>query len=429
MRSPLFRGGMLVPDAATVQPARLARGLRRVLLERGVRIYEGTPVTRFGAGHAGDRRDAGRHRARRRRRDRARRVGHVVAAFRPKLTIRGSYMVVTEPAPERLAALDWTGGEAVRDLRSSIHYLRTTPDGRIAFGLGGLQRELARHDRPRFDYDGRSCARSPTISSGCSRPSPTCRSRRLGRPDQRLRLHVPFFGSRAPGNVHHGLGYTGNGVGPSHLGGKILAALALHADDVLTRLAGRHARAQALPARADPLAGDARRERGDLAHGRPRGRGRTVDPLTRFVAALPRRLGYNLGPREVTDFPGRRGRSWWLQEALAHPEFAGEPCPALDGDTTADVVILGGGYTGLWTAYFLKERDPGLDVVLLEQDICGGGPSGRNGGFVNGFWTTSRSSRSGSATRTARGRARRRRSIDGDRCLLRASTTSTPGTR
>ena len=40
----------------------------------------------------------------------------------------------------------------------------------------------------------------------------------------------------------------------------------------------------------------------------------------------------------------------------------------------------------MWTAYLLQEREPGLDVVLLEQDICGGGPSGRNGGFVNGFW-------------------------------------------
>jgi glycine/D-amino acid oxidase-like deaminating enzyme len=40
----------------------------------------------------------------------------------------------------------------------------------------------------------------------------------------------------------------------------------------------------------------------------------------------------------------------------------------------------------MWSAYFLKERDPSVDVVLLEQDICGGGPSGRNGGFLNGFW-------------------------------------------
>ena len=68
------------------------------------------------------------------------------------------------------------------------------------------------------------------------------------------------------------------------------------------------------------------------------------------------------------------------------PAFAGDPAPRLEGDTTADVVILGGGYTGLWTAWFAKQLDPGADVVVLEQDICGGGPSGRNGGFVNSFW-------------------------------------------
>ncbi|HSD49359.1 MAG TPA: FAD-dependent oxidoreductase, partial [Actinomycetota bacterium] len=84
--------------------------------------------------------------------------------------------------------------------------------------------------------------------------------------------------------------------------------------------------------------------------------------------------------------PPDHGRSWWLREALALPEFAGDECPPLVGDTTADVVILGGGYTGMWSAWFLKELDPGVDVVLLEQDICGGGPSGRNGGFVDSFW-------------------------------------------
>ena len=87
-----------------------------------------------------------------------------------------------------------------------------------------------------------------------------------------------------------------------------------------------------------------------------------------------------------TDPPRPAERSWWLEEALALREFAGPDAPPLERDTTADIVILGGGYTGMWTAWFLKERHRDLDVVLLESDICGGGPSGRNGGFCDGWW-------------------------------------------
>src|SRR5204862_3219321 len=74
------------------------------------------------------------------------------------------------------------------------------------------------------------------------------------------------------------------------------------------------------------------------------------------------------------------------EEALA-AEGEAEPAPPLEGDADADVAIVGGGYTGLWTALALKERDPGLRVVVLEADECGRGPSGRNGGFVHGYWS------------------------------------------
>lgn len=75
-------------------------------------------------------------------------------------------------------------------------------------------------------------------------------------------------------------------------------------------------------------------------------------------------------------------RSFWLQEIAADAPDA----RALEGHDTADVAILGGGYVGLWTAIRIKEEQPGCDVVVLEQDICGGGASGRNGGFVLSWW-------------------------------------------
>jgi glycine/D-amino acid oxidase-like deaminating enzyme len=54
----------------------------------------------------------------------------------------------------------------------------------------------------------------------------------------------------------------------------------------------------------------------------------------------------------------------------------------MSGDATADVVIVGGGYTGLWTAYYLKKAAPFLRVTVLEQKFCGYGASGRNGGWL-----------------------------------------------
>lgn len=59
-----------------------------------------------------------------------------------------------------------------------------------------------------------------------------------------------------------------------------------------------------------------------------------------------------------------------------------EPRPALPGDRHFDVAIVGGGYTGLWTAYYLKRRQPSLSICILERDICGYGASGRNGGWM-----------------------------------------------
>ncbi|MFC9595208.1 NAD(P)/FAD-dependent oxidoreductase [Streptomyces sp. NPDC056944] len=64
-----------------------------------------------------------------------------------------------------------------------------------------------------------------------------------------------------------------------------------------------------------------------------------------------------------------------------------QPAPALVGGTSCDLLVVGGGYTGLWTALLAKERDPSADVVLVEADTCGGAASGRNGGFCESSLT------------------------------------------
>lgn len=68
--------------------------------------------------------------------------------------------------------------------------------------------------------------------------------------------------------------------------------------------------------------------------------------------------------------------SYWLSRSPPAPGLL------LSGDATADVAICGGGYTGLWTAIFLKRADPGIRVAVLERDHVGHGASGRNGGFA-----------------------------------------------
>ncbi len=76
----------------------------------------------------------------------------------------------------------------------------------------------------------------------------------------------------------------------------------------------------------------------------------------------------------MTDY---RSKSWWLESL---PE-AITPNPQLSVEDRADVVIIGGGYTGLSAGYHLKQLNTALDVRVLESDVCGYGASGRNGGF------------------------------------------------
>jgi glycine/D-amino acid oxidase-like deaminating enzyme len=61
-------------------------------------------------------------------------------------------------------------------------------------------------------------------------------------------------------------------------------------------------------------------------------------------------------------------------------------CPPLGTRVVADVCIVGGGFAGLWAAVELSQRAPGMRIALLERDICGGGASGRNGGFFSSSW-------------------------------------------
>jgi len=91
-------------------------------------------------------------------------------------------------------------------------------------------------------------------------------------------------------------------------------------------------------------------------------------------------LGQRLALTVAVTDSNYRERSMWLDTF----EGSLEPRAALPGDRDFDVVIVGGGFTGLWTAYYLMSSDPTLRVAVLEREICGFGASGRNGGWAVG---------------------------------------------
>jgi glycine/D-amino acid oxidase-like deaminating enzyme len=306
--SPVLRNGAFMPSAATVHPARLARGLRRVLLERGVTIHEGTRLVGVDASAAPRgrrtgpvelRTDAGGVPGRVRAEQVVLGLNAWAAAWpwaERRLVTWSSYMVLTEPIPDRLAELGWTGGEGVCDARLTLHYLRTTPDGRIALGGGGGRAGGGRIGSAFTDDVG--SARRAAI--GLRRLFPSLADVRIedawGGPIDICDDHRPFFGTRPGGRIHFGHGYSGNGVGPAYLGGRILSALALgrQTDPVLDLpIVGR------LPRRFPPdpfgsigarVVREAvvRRESAEEA-------GHSVNPVVRELSRLPRRLGYHLG--------------------------------------------------------------------------------------------------------------------------------------
>jgi glycine/D-amino acid oxidase-like deaminating enzyme len=289
--SPLFLGGAVFALNATVQPARLALGLRARLLERGVRIHERTEVTRLHDDGDVETR-TGRVRA-----------GAAVLAvntgalrfpgYRLSLAVASSHITLTEPVPDVLEEIGWTGGEAVVDCRTLVHYMRTTRDGRIAFGWGGGTMGFDGRRPRRLEVDPPIVARA---RESLVRFFPQLRGRKVthawGGPIDVSPTHLPIFGSR--GRVHHGFGFTGNGVGPTYLGGEILARLALDRRDERTSLAIVEPARKLFPPEPFRYVGGSLIRRALLAKDAAEDAGSEPGALTSAVATLPRRLGLRL---------------------------------------------------------------------------------------------------------------------------------------
>jgi glycine/D-amino acid oxidase-like deaminating enzyme len=311
--SALFRRGVLIPDFATLQPARLALGLRRRLVERGARVFERSRVRRLTPRPAsGDARvlaetasrgggvlaetASGRVRAG----AAILAVGSAVRALRElrgRLTVTSSHVVLTEPVPDVIDRIGWTGGECITDGRTLLHYFRTTRDGRILLGWGGGRLAYGARLNGRVEVD-------PEIASqthaALLRLFPDLAGRRIDRawggPIDVSPSHIPQIGTLPGAPVHFAFGFTGNGVGPSQLAGRTLASLALDRRDDHTRLpivdAGPGAR---VPPEPLTWLGGSLVRSALIRRERAAEDGAETDPLTRAICAAPRAMGMHLG--------------------------------------------------------------------------------------------------------------------------------------
>ncbi|HEX5763849.1 MAG TPA: FAD-binding oxidoreductase [Solirubrobacterales bacterium] len=315
--SPAFRGGAFYPDAATVQPARLAFGLRQRLLEAGVEIFERSPVRRLiGASDihpvgVGPKSDAVRAETD----GGAVKAGRAIVAvggaartargpLRDALTVTSSHIVLTEPVPDVLEEIGWTGGECITDSRVLIDYFRTTPDGRIAFGWGGGRIAMGARLGGRAEVDPEVTAAAverlyeyfPALrEAGAGRSGPASITHSWGGPIDVSPTHLPIVVPLPGERAFAAAGYTGNGVGPAHMVGRVLASLALDRRDDPSRLPLVDPSPQRVP--PEPfhwLGGEAirlalnRKENAELAARRP-------DPISSLISRLPDLIGFHIG--------------------------------------------------------------------------------------------------------------------------------------
>jgi glycine/D-amino acid oxidase-like deaminating enzyme len=235
--SPRFVDGTLVPDDAIVQPARLARGLRRVALERGIRIHEGTRALEVERRRpAVVRTDSGAVRT-----EQAVLTHGAWAAewpgYRRSFGVIADYMVVTEPIQEELAEIGWVTNVGIADGREMLYYLRPTDDGRIAIGGGATGVAYGGRIGPRVTHDRRI---AEVAARGLLWMFPQLEGVRFthawGGPIDHTASFVPFFRTLPPGNVHVGLGFSGHGLAQTRTGGRILASLVLGVQDEWTSM-------------------------------------------------------------------------------------------------------------------------------------------------------------------------------------------------
>jgi glycine/D-amino acid oxidase-like deaminating enzyme len=223
-------------------------------------------------------------------------VNHVAGGLRPfrrMVATASSHIVLTAPVPDLLEKIGWTDGSALCDCRTMLHYFRTTPDGRIAFGWGGGRMGFGSRRRAALDEDpaaARVAERNlkrffPAL---CDVPIEAA----WGGPIDVSPIRLPQY--RAAGRAVAGFGFSGNGVGPTYLGGQILSGMALDARDEYTSLPLVEPEVPRFPPEPFRFAGASAIRAAMVRDDDNADEGRPSSPPLRLVASMPRRLGMSL---------------------------------------------------------------------------------------------------------------------------------------
>jgi glycine/D-amino acid oxidase-like deaminating enzyme len=235
--SPLPIAGIRQTDGASLQPAFLARGLRRAALKLGVQIYEATPMIALDRGRpAVVHTPGGRLRAERVVLATGAWIGEVRELRRATVPV-GSHVVATEPLGARVSSLGWADGELLGDCRLMVHYAQVSVDGRIVFGRGGGALGRCGRVIPAHFHDPRAIQE---VADDFRRWFPSLAGVRIthgwGGPVDRAPGHLPFVGALGDHDeVLYGAGFSGNGVAPSALIGRTLGRICLAITDEDTR--------------------------------------------------------------------------------------------------------------------------------------------------------------------------------------------------
>lgn len=231
--SPRTLEGIFDPNAATVQPALLARGLRRVALELGVTIYEKTPLTRLERSRVPVVKTAEGQVTAKKVVIAMNAWGAQFPELRRMIAVMSSDMVATAAAKERLDATGFDSGVAITDSRTVLNYWRNTPDGRIVFGkplgrfaFAGRIGDLYERPTPAADRVAAELrtfypqlADVPIISSWTG-------------PLDRAMSGIPNFGYLGGHRgIVYGIGFSGSGIATTVFASRIIKSLVEDAND------------------------------------------------------------------------------------------------------------------------------------------------------------------------------------------------------